>query len=204
MYDKAAGERADYITCQRENVLIDLHDIPCRIFLDACVVSLILDHGEEILKGIAPPKDTGQSVMADIAALYNIFFVGHRAMWQLAISPHTYGEIVGTRARNQLESFGELWQYWREIVHETYGQPSFAEAEDARVAVLASGVLGALPDMVDRVLLCDAVVYRCELFCTREGSTILRHRSELEGLPLEIVTPTEWWARIQPYAELWT
>jgi hypothetical protein len=186
---------------------MDLKDIPGRVFLDTCVVNFILDHGEEVHEGVAPLADAGERVVRDIEALYNIFFVGQRAMWQLAISPHTYQEIAGTQdphRRYHLESwFGELWQYWRDIIHETDDLPTFIEAEDARVGVLASGVLDALPDLADRVLLCDAVVYRCELFCTRDWSTILKHRSELKELPLEIVTPAEWWQKIQPYARLW-
>lgn len=184
-----------------------LKDIPGRVFLDTCVVNFILDHSEEIHEGIAPRPDVGERVIADITALYNIFFVGQRAMWQFAISPHTYQEIAATQNSNrryQLEGwFGELWQYWRDIIHATDDLPSFIEAEDARVEILRAGALDTLPDLADRVLLCDAVVYRCELFCTRDWSTILRHRSELGTLPLEIVTPAEWWAKIRPYASLW-
>jgi len=57
-----------------------LKDIPGRVFLDTCVVNFILDHSEEIHEGIAPRTDAGERVIADITALYNIFFVGQRAM----------------------------------------------------------------------------------------------------------------------------
>jgi hypothetical protein len=185
----------------------NLKDIPGRVFLDTCVVNFILNHGEEIHEGISPPANAGERVIRDINALYDIFFVGQRAMWQIAISPHTYQEITGTQdqhQRDQLERwFTDLWRYWRDVIHETDDFPGFIEAEDTRVAFLTSGILDVLPDLADRVLLCDAIVYRCALFCTRDWSTILKHRSRLKGLPLEIVTPTEWWAKIQPYASLW-
>ena len=182
-------------------------DIPGRVFLDTCVVNFILDHSEEIHEGVAPPAHTGDRVLRDIEALYNIFLVGQRAMWQFAISPHTYQEIAATQNPHRqyhLESwFGELWQYWRGIIHENDDLPTFIEAEDARVGLLTSSTIDALPDLSDRVLLCDAVVYRCEIFCTRDWRTILKHRSKIKGLPLEILTPAEWWAKIQPYASLW-
>ena len=57
--------------------------------------------------------------------------------------------------------------------------------------------------MADRVLVCEAIVYRCKLFCTRDWTTILKHRTDLKELPLDIVTPAEWWMKIQPYARLW-
>ena len=186
---------------------MDLKDVPGRVFLDSCVVNFILDFGEQIHEGVPPPGDVKKRVIRDINALYNIFFVGQRAMWQLAISPHTYQEIKSTidpYRRYHLETwFGDLWQYWRDIVHENDDLPSFIEAEDIRIRMLGSGVLDVLPDLADRILVCDAIVYRCELFCTRDWTTILKHRTELEQLPIKIVTPTEWWAKIHPYARLW-
>jgi hypothetical protein len=74
-----------------------------------------------------------------------------------------------------------------------YGeQIPFIETENTHVELLASGALDILPDLEDRSLVCDAIVYRCDCFCTRDWKTILKHRDELKGLPIEIVTPTEW------------
>lgn len=186
---------------------MDFNDVPGRVFLDTCVVNFILDYGEQIHEGLRPPPDANDRMVQDIEALYNIFFVGQRAMWQLAISPYTYQEIVRTKdvgRRSHLESwFQDLWQYWRDIIHQDDDLPSFIEAEDARVRLLSSAALDSLPDLADRVLVCDAIAYRCKLFCTRDWSTILKHRAELKGLPIEIVTPREWWSKIQPYARLW-
>jgi len=186
---------------------MDLRDVPGRIFLDTCVVNFMLDYGEQIHDGTPIPTDTSNHITRDIEAMYNIMFVGQRAMWQLAISPHTYQEIAATSdevRRYQLETwFSDLWQYWQGIIHAADDLPSFVEAEDIRVRLLASGSLDVLSDMSDRVLVCDAVVYRCGLFCTRDWTTILKHRDGLKGLPLSIVTPAEWWAKIQPYASLW-
>ena len=186
---------------------MDLRDVPGRIFLDTCVVNFMLDHGEQIHDGAPAPVDTGERIIRDIEAMYNIMFVGQRAMWQLAISPHTYQEIAATqdrRRRHQLETwFADLWQYWLDVIHENADLPSFVEAEGTRPRVLASGSLDVLPDMADRVLVYDAIVYRCELFCTRDWTTVLKHRADLKGLPLDIVTPGEWWSKIQSHARLW-
>ena len=72
-----------------------------------------------------------------------------------------------------------------------------------RESILASGILDVLPDIADRVLICDAVVYNCDAFCTRDWRTIIRHRDSLKDLPLKIITPDEWWSEIKPWAAVW-
>jgi hypothetical protein len=181
-------------------------DVPGRVFLDTCVVNFMLEFGEQIHDGAdLPPVGTREAT--DIQALRDLWVVGQRAMWQLAISPYTYSEIARTKDEEKLRQlymwFQELWQYWRSTVEQTDDLPSFIEAEDIRVRTLISDYLSCLPDVADRVLICDALVYRCDLFCTRDWTTVLKHRAELRGLPIEIVTPSEWWAKVRPYAGLW-
>jgi hypothetical protein len=186
--------------------MLRLEDLPGRVFLDTCVVNFILDYGGEIHENEAAPDNTDDRTLRDIQALRNVFFVGERSHWQLAISPHTWQEVNQTRnphRRHNLESwFHDIWQHWCDVVHQDDDLPTFIEAERLRVGLLSSGNLGAFPDLADRVLICDAVAYRCELFCTRDWSTVLRHRESVEHLPLDIVSPVEWWARIEPYARL--
>lgn len=181
-------------------------DIPGRVFLDTCIVNFMLDHGEQIHDGASLSLVAANDV-ADVEALRHLMAVGQRAMWQLAISPFTYSEIARTRSegrRRDLHTwFQELWQYWRSTVESNSDLPSFIEAEEIRVRMLTSDYLTCLPDVADRVLLSDALVYRCDLFCTRDRRTILKHRADLHELPIEIVSPTEWWARIRPYAAMW-
>jgi hypothetical protein len=145
-------------------------DIPGRVFLDTCVVNFMLDYGPQIHDGASLPP-VGLREAADIEALRDIFLTGQRAMWQLAISPYTYAEISQTRDQERLGAlhgwFQELWQYWRSTIEENNDLPSFIEAEDVRVRTLVSEYLSCLPDVADRVLLCDALVYRCDP-CTRD------------------------------------
>ena len=186
---------------------MELKDLPGRAFLDTSVVNFILDYGEQIHEGVSYPEGTSERSVQDIDSLYNIFFTGKRASWQLAISPHTYQEVIRTEEptrRHNLENwFFEIWNYWHEVVNQNDDLPSFIKAENIRVQLLATGALDALTDMEDRVLVCDAIVYRCDCFCTRDWRTILRHRDKLEALPMRILTPTEWWSLIRPYAGLW-
>jgi len=181
--------------------------IPGRVFLDTSVVNFWMDHGQEITEGSAPPEGLPQSDVQDILALYSIYMTAQRAAWQLAISPHTYHELLNTNEPNRryyLENwFFEIWDYWQEIIRNNDGLPSFNEAERTRVDLLSSGALDPLPDLADRILLLDAIVYRCGLFCTRDRRTIIKQRDDLAHISVPIVTPAEWWEKIAPYASLW-
>jgi len=182
-------------------------NVPGRVFLDTSVVNFMLEFGEQIHDDAdLPPVRTREA--ADIEALRDLWVVGQRAMWQLAISPYTYSEIARTKDEEKLRQlhmwFQELWQYWRSTIEQADDLPSFIEAEDIRVRTLISDYLSCLSDVADRVLICDALVYRCDLFCTRDWTTVLKHRAELIGLPIEIVTPSEWWEKVRPYAGLWS
>ena len=203
----AKMETPDTTLDGEETLQMGLRDVPRRIFLDTCVVNFMLDYAEQIHDGAPAPVAAAERVVRDVEALHHIMLVGQRAIWQLAISPCTYQEIAATRnerRRHQLQMwFADLWQYWTDVIHETNYLPRFVEAEDTRVRAIADGSLDVLADTADRVLVSDAIVYRCELFCTRDWTTILKHRADLKGLPLGIVTPVEWWSKIQPYARLW-
>ncbi len=185
---------------------MNLNDLPGRVFLDTCVVNFLLEFSEQIHDGAGLPPVSKREA-ADIKALRSLWVVGQRAMWQLAISPYTYSEIARTKDMEKLQElhmwFQKLWQYWRSTIEQDDNLPSFIEAEDIRVHTLIDVYLSCLPDVADRVLICDALVYRCDLFCTRDWTTVLKHRSELRELPIEIVTPSEWWEKVRPYAGLW-
>ncbi len=184
-----------------------LLDVPGRAFLDTSVINFMLDYGEQIHDGAALSINTSERVLQDIQSLRNIYATGQRASWQFAISQFTYKEVISTNnssRRYYLENwFFEVWHYWRDTIEQDNDLPDFIEAERIRVEILASGVLDALPGIEDRMLICDSIVYRCDCFCTRDWKTILKYRDTLSTLPIKIITPTEWWNLIQPYAGLW-
>jgi len=184
-----------------------IEDIPRRVFLDTSILNFILDKGEYIFDAVTPSSSLTKRQHQDIDALYNIFLTGERASWQLAISPFTYKEVISTQNTKQQyylrNWFQEVWHYWLGILEQANNLPSFIEAEHERIKLLSSDLLDVLPDIEDRILMCDAIVYRCDCFCTRDWKTILKHRNCLESLPIRIITPTEWWRSIQPYAGLW-
>lgn len=181
--------------------------IPRRVFLDTNVVNMILDHADFIHENSPLPDDLRHNVRREVESLAGIFDTGRRALWQFAVSPLTYREVSATNdplRRARLESwFAELWFCWRGTVRAGDNRSAFIEAEEVREALLSSGILNILPDASDRALLVDAMVYRCDCFCTVDNRTILKHRDALQHLSIDILTPSEWWARIRPWAAIW-
>ncbi len=186
---------------------MSLDELPSRVFLDTSVVNFWLDFGDQVSEGTAAPGGLSDNDIADIDALHGIYMTGQKAAWQLAISPHTYQEVLNTtepNRRHYLETwFFEIWSYWQEIIRSNNDLPSFIEAESIRVNVLSSGILEILPDIEDRILVLDAIVYKSDLFCTRDRRTIIKFRYQLKSLGIPILTPAEWWERILPYAAIW-
>lgn len=182
-------------------------DIPGRAFLDTCVVNFMLDYGAQIHDGELYPDNLSDRIISDIEALRDIYLTGQRASWQLAISHLTYEEVISTNNPNRryyLENwFSDIWHYWQEIITPANDLPTDNEAEAIKRNLLNSELLQILPDISDRFLICDAIVYHCDCFCTRDWGTILKYRDALEDLPITILTPTEWWNSIAPYANLW-
>jgi hypothetical protein len=186
---------------------VSLSDVPARVFLDTCVVNLILDYGPQIYEREAHSEGVSERIVLDCDALSGILMICQRATWELAISLYTYGEVLATTdvgRRKHLESwFFDLWGYWRSIVETDNSLPTFLQAEQERVELLASGKLDCLPDLQDRLLICDAIIYRCDAFCTRDWSSILKFRHKLVSLPITVISPAEWWSKVEPYAGLW-
>jgi len=122
--------------------------IPGRAFLDTCSVNFILEHGEYIFEGEQPPSTLSKRVLKDIDAFYNIFQTGDRAMWQLAISPFTYKEVIETQDSTKKyylgNWFSEIWNYWVETIKSNNDLPSFIEAEEMRIQLLSSAMRGYL------------------------------------------------------------
>jgi len=85
-----------------------VEDVPGRVFLDTSVVNFILDYGEQIHDGAPIPQNSTKRVVKDIEAFRNIFLVGQRGTWQLAISPFTYKEVIAT-TNSTRRKYLEIW-----------------------------------------------------------------------------------------------
>jgi len=186
---------------------IQFEDIPGRIFLDTSVVNFILDYGEQIHEDASIPERLSERRQMDINALRWMWLTGQRASWQLVVSPYTLREIQNTKnpdRRAKLENwFWDLWGYWITIAEEYGESPQNGEFGDTWRQLVGSGYLDVLKDDADKRLVCHAVTYSCDCFCTRDWRTILKHKATLSSLGLQFLAPSEWWGLVKPYAALW-
>lgn len=181
-------------------------EIPGRVLLDTNVINFILDWGRPIFENEEIPSFVLPTDVEDILALRGVFQTGQRASWQLAISPVSYREIMNTRdprRRDTLETwFADLWTYWRWFFEQ---DPSLSDshAESLARRVVPTHLLKAFPQPVDRELICHAIAYGCDGFCTRDRNTILMRSHGASGVPPVFLSPLDWWQKIVPYPALW-
>jgi len=182
-------------------------NFPSRVFLDTCSINFILENGEQIFDGGQLRSSSNERERADIEAFRNIFIVGQRASWQIAVSPNSYHEVSCTkddRKRRYLESwFYEIWNYWQNSLR---GDDNLLPASNMQITSerrSITEILKIIPDPADRILICDAIKYKCDSFCTRDWKTILRYRGLMKCLKIEFITPFEWWSRLKPWAGIW-
>jgi len=173
--------------------------IPGRVFLDTCVVNRMLDYGEVLYNGGEMPVDLPPNEVQELEALCGICNTGARALWRFTISERTFHELNATkrdlRRHQLLQWFAELWHYQSEF---SCPKP----LTRARLSALRKQ-LRVLPDFADRGLILDAIRDNCQAFCTVDRHTIIKHREQLKALPLRVLTPSEWWAQIKPWAAVW-
>jgi hypothetical protein len=173
--------------------------IPSRVFLDTCVVNLMLDFSELLHNDVDIPRNLPAERQQDVEALCGICDTGVRALWCFTVSARTFRELKNTRLDERrhalLEWFAELWHYQSEFSSpRPLSRSSFQKARRS---------LTVLPDLADRNLLLDALRDGCQAFCTTDRRTILNRRNQLAGFPCRIITPSEWWSEIRPWAAVW-
>jgi hypothetical protein len=182
-----------------------LMDIPKRVFLDTNVVNFILDHGSAIFEGTPIKVGVGPIEYDDIAALQEIFFTGQRAAWQIVVSDRTLAEIGATQNSHRriglLQWFHELNAYSITSVGDDQDALKWHATDFARRAAQSS-FFDPLPDLPDRELICHAVAYGCDAFCTQDRRSILRHRHRLGAIPLALITPLGWRETIRDWSAL--
>lgn len=173
-------------------------DIPKRIFLDTNIVNLLVKQSECVFGQVPIPAHFDRTSALNIEALMHVFNVGARAYWDVLASSRTLEEIDQTP---DADMRGALMGYAIELVEPQSAETAYAAQFGRRLK--DAEFFSALPDTADRELIGNAIGLGCDAFCTGDQRTIVRKRERLPQLPLRILTPVEWWARVKPWAGLW-
>lgn len=191
LYTSQAAHSAD---C----ALYPYESLPRRVFLDTSVVNVIVKFREEIFEG-RPIDSVMEPVLAeDVESLSHLFAAGTRTPWNLVSSRTMLQELSQTRSDEVRE---ELLDYGINLVDPAIDGEHWFRDDLAR-KLEGSSLLAALPDKADRRLLSHAIAMECDVFCTRDRSTIVSKRSRLPRMAVRIVTPREWWAHFKPWLGL--
>ena len=176
--------------------------IPRRVFLDTNVVNCLVKWSDRVFDNQALPPDLHRELSEDIDSLRAIFLVGSRAQWDIVVSEKTIDELSqtpnGSLRDHLLDYGGELVGYCRNSCED-----GGRYARDLARRLIDSVFLADLPDRSDRELVAHAIALDCDTFCTCDRRTIYGRRHLLRRIPLRIMTPSDWWQHIRPWARLW-
>ena len=195
--------------------------VPGRLLLDTCILNRLYDEGGYIFDG-APPTGTEddekaeEEVEPDLQALRSIFLVNQRANFQLLVSPLTVAEVANTQQFGDcIRRLGwvlEVLDHWLIMLDETGSRVAAGGSVRHRFKLTPElqafeAALLEIPDFrrdpFDRLLLIQYRMGDCDAFLTTDRATIWRHRAALHDLNVCVLTPSEYWELLRPWAGLW-
>jgi hypothetical protein len=176
--------------------------LPGRIFLDSCTAQSMANYGEYIWDGGSIADDDRlhriPDGLANVECLRRIAAVSARAQFEWIVSSASLQEAA---AKNDPEHMQWLWDIaaHADVCLFAAGPTDESEAHAARIDGSSFGYLSA----PDRLLLRHALALRCEAFLTVERR-LPRNSAHIEReLGLRVLTPTSYWALLEPWAALW-
>jgi hypothetical protein len=195
----------------------ELIPVPGRLLLDTCILNRLYDEGGYIFDGApAIGTESEEEVEPDLRALRAIFLVNQRADFQLLISPLTVAEVANTQQfsdrSRRLGWVLEVLDHWLIMLDETGSRVAAGGSVRHRFKLTPElqafeSALLEIPDFrrdpFDRVLLIQYKMGDCDAFLTTDRDTIWRHRVILRELGVCVLTPSEYWELLRPWAALW-
>lgn len=179
-----------------------LEQLPRRIFLDSCTAQTLRDYGAFIFDGEQIPNSDRifrvPEGIEKVEALRDIFLVNERAQFEWIVS---HASMVEADDKGDPSHLRWVW----DIAHHSAvclaleGATKESIGRSARLREPRFGYLG----VKDRLLLEEAVAFRCEAFLTMERR-LPRNAAPIEReLGIRILTPITHWHMLRPWAALW-
>jgi len=190
--------------------------IPGRLLMDTCVLNLLQDEGAYVFEGELPPGCTEADVTPDLQALRWIFQVNQRASFQFFVSPITFAELANETdmllSQRRISWALDVLDVWLTMLEETGDRKAEGGTVRHRFKLPPDlqqfeTRLMQIPDFrrdpLDRLLMLQYKMGNCDAFLTVDRGTILRHRESLATEGTRVLTPSEFWQILKPYAALW-
>ena len=180
--------------------------LPRRIFLDSSTLQALQDYGEFVYDNVEPgPADRIYRVPGgyeELEALRAICFVGQRALFEFALSDHSFEEVTAKGDRSYLQWAYEMLGYW-EGCHAAYDGSPFKGTGEALAIRLGDPSFGYLGEK-DRLLLRDTLLLECDAFLTMDRKLARNAQHLKREVGLLVLLPTEYWELLRPWAALYT
>lgn len=190
--------------------------LPGRLLLDTCVLNTIQDEGAYIFEGEIPEGATEAEISEDLKALRYIFQVNERAAFQLLVSPLTFAELANAKDimcnQRRIQWAFDVLDVWLIVLEETADRVTEGGTVRHRFKLteefqeLESRLMN-IPDFrrdpLDRLLLIQYKMGNCDAFLTVDRNTIWRHREWLVNEGIRVLSPSDFWELLKPYAALW-
>ena len=199
-----------------KDIVKELAKIPERVLLDTCVLCKIHDEGGYIFDGGEPNDFIDEEINPNLVALKYILQVDQRACFQFVVSPITMLEMLNEqssgRAWARLQWTLDLFDHWLfqlwEIKDRKREGGSFRhrfkfdkELQDFEAELMK--ISDFRRDPLDRLLVMQCRMGACEAFMTVDKNTIWKHRDRLSELGVNVITPSEFWEILKPWAAIW-
>lgn len=191
--------------------------VPTRILLDTCVINALLEHGGFIFEGESSEQYLGDGpLLADIRALQFVMRVNERAGFQLKTSPLSLAEIANQQTFESmlpnikwaldlidhwlitLDESGDRARHGGDVVHRFKLSAELQELESR---------LMQIPDLrrdpLDRLLIIESRMARCDALLTMDRRTLWRHRERIAAEGINVITPRQLMDTLEPFVGLW-
>jgi hypothetical protein len=172
--------------------------LPRRIYLDTSTLQTVFDYGEVIWENepFVPTRRAAKvkGFREELHTLRMIFLVNERAMFEFVV---TETGLLEVRGRND-----PRYTQWVYDVRDTWLVQSAGEEIPPWGRKFDNRRFGNI-SAKDRILLQDALDYRCDAFMTME-----RRLPALAGFierttALRVMRPTTYWSLLEPWAHLY-
>lgn len=180
---------------------LQFEDMPRRIFLDSSTLQTLLDYGGFLYENeplnVTDPIYRDAKGIVKLEALRLIMQIAERAPFEFALSGNSFAEVHARRDSGYLQWAYDVLDHWLTCLEES-GEPRGDLAAFAAIDSNSYGYLGE----GDRALLRDAIALECDTFLTMENK-LTKNAGHIERtLSLRVLSPTEMWEYVQPWASL--